>query len=268
MVDAARLYLHYLAVSVRGQMQYRASFAMATLGTFAVAVIDFLAIWALFDRFGSLRGWSLAEGAVFFGMINIAFALAEGAGRGFDAFPGVIRRGDFDRLLLRPRAAAFQVAAGELHLVRVGRLLQGVLILAWGAGALDIAWTAGHTALAAFAVLGGACLFTGLFVIQATLAFWTVDALEVLNTLTDGGREAGSYPLNIYRDWFRRFFTFFVPLACVSYYPGLALLGRLGPGDGWRFVAACAAPVLGVVFLAASLWLWCFGVRHYTSTGS
>jgi ABC-type uncharacterized transport system permease subunit len=27
-------------------------------------------------------------------------------------------------------------------------------------------------------------------------------------------------------------------------------------------------PALGFVFLLVSLWIWRFGVRHYTSTGS
>jgi len=28
------------------------------------------------------------------------------------------------------------------------------------------------------------------------------------------------------------------------------------------------APALGFVFFGVSLWVWRFGVRHYTSTGS
>ena len=37
--------------------------------------------------------------------------------------------------------------------------------------------------------------------LQATLAFWTVDSLEVAKTLTYGGVEAGQYPLDIYARW-------------------------------------------------------------------
>ena len=63
-------------------MQYRASFAMLTFGQLAITVIDFLAVWALFSRFGSLRGWRLPEVAILYGMAHTAFALAEGFGRG------------------------------------------------------------------------------------------------------------------------------------------------------------------------------------------
>jgi ABC-2 type transport system permease protein len=37
------------------------------------------------------------------------------------------------------------------------------------------------------------------------------------------------YPLEIYRPWFRRFFLFVIPLGCVSYLPGVAILGRPDP---------------------------------------
>ena len=39
--------------------------------------IELVAVWALFDRFGDLRGWSFGEVAVFYGLANIMFALAD-----------------------------------------------------------------------------------------------------------------------------------------------------------------------------------------------
>ena len=42
MTDTLRLYLRYLGISVRAQMQYRASFVMMTIGHFAITSIEFL----------------------------------------------------------------------------------------------------------------------------------------------------------------------------------------------------------------------------------
>ena len=75
------------------------------------------------------------------------------------------------------------------------------------------------------------------------------------------------YPLPIYRDWFRRFFTFVIPLACINYYPAVAILGRDDPLGASRPVQ-CAAPLAGVLFLIVALQVWKIGVRHYRSTGS
>jgi len=68
-------------------------------------------------------------------------------------------------------------------------------------------------------IAGGACLFYGLFVIQAVMAFWTIETLEIMNTVTYGGTQTAQYPLTIYHPWLRRFFTFVVPLVCMNYIP-------------------------------------------------
>jgi ABC-2 type transport system permease protein len=261
--ETLRLYLRYAGISVRGQMQYPASFWMLSAGQLFATVVDFLGIWVLFDRFGSLRGWSLAEVALFYGVVNVAFAVADALGRGFDTFPQMVKSGDFDRLLLRPQGTAFQVAARELLLTRVGRLLQGLAVLLWATAALEVAWSAARVALLLAMIAGGACIFYGLFVLQATLSFWTIETLEIMNTVTYGGNETAQYPLTIYRPWFRRFFTFVVPLACMNYLPASLILGR-GESSVWQSLS----PAVGALFLFITLQVWKIGVRHYHSTGS
>lgn len=160
-----------------------------------------------------------------------------------------------------------QLAGQELTLRRVGRFSQGLLVFVWAANALHLSWSLPKIALLLATLLSGACLFYGLLVLQATMAFWTTETLEIMNTVTYGGVETAQYPLVIYREWFRRFFTFVVPLACVSYYPALALLDRADP-LGSPAALHWLAPLVGVLFLVLCLQLWDWGVRHYHSTGS
>jgi len=63
--DGIRLYLRYVSMSLRSQLQYPASFLMLVVGNLAITGIEFLTIWALFSRFGSLGEWSLPEVACF-----------------------------------------------------------------------------------------------------------------------------------------------------------------------------------------------------------
>jgi len=266
-VGAVLLYLHYVSASVRGQMQYRTSFLLGALSRFVVTGLEFVTILALFDRFGTLEGWRLEEIALLYGMANVAFALAEGIGRGFDDFAHMIRRGTFDRLLLRPRSTALQVAGSTVQALRIGRLLQGLVVLLWASVALDVRWTLGRMTFLVYTVVCGACLFIGLFVLQATLAFWTTESLEIVNTVTYGGVETAQYPLTVYRRWFRDFFFYVVPLGAVSYLPALAIVDRPDPLGTPRLLQV-AAPLLGLLFLAVALQVWRIGVRHYRSTGS
>lgn len=267
MLDTLKIYFRYIGISIRSQMQYKASFLIEVFGNFIFTFVEFIGIWAMFQRFDSLKGWTLPEVALFYGIVNTAFAISEAVARGFDIFPSMVKSGDFDRLLLRPRSTAMQVAAQEIQMIRLGRFLQGIVILIWAAVLIDISWTFPKILLLIVSVLGGSCIFSGLFILQATMSFWSTETLELVNTMTYGGVETAQYPLVIYRTWFRRFFTFVVPLALINYFPALAILGR--PDDmGTPEFLMWASPLLGFVFLVITLRIWQFGVRHYTSTGS
>src|SRR5213592_962395 len=126
-------------------------------------------------------------------------------GRGFEVFGAIVKAGDFDRLLLRPRSTITQLLGHELTIRRVGRLVQGIAVLA-------------------YAIAGTICVFLGLLVMQATSAFWTTESLEVWNAFTYGGVTMAQYPLSIYRPWFRQFFLFVIPLGCINYLPVVAIL--------------------------------------------
>lgn len=267
MQERLSLYWQFVVVSLKSQMQYRASFLFSALGQFLATGIEIVGVWALFERFGSLTQWTLPQVALFYGIVHCSFAIADALSSGFDQFSIHVKTGDFDRLLLRPRGTVLQLMGQELALRRIGRLAQGLMVLVWAIWVLDVRWGWLQVSLLGFSMLGGVCLFFGLIVIQATVAFWTIETLELMNTMTYGGVETAQYPMAIYQPALRRFFTLVVPLACVTYFPIVALLGIEDPlGTSRTFQQV--APLAGVFFLWGSLQLWKYGVKHYTSTGS
>jgi ABC-2 type transport system permease protein len=110
-------------------------------------------------------------------------------------------------------------------------------------------------------------LFGGLFVAGATLCFWTVESIEVVNIFTYGGTSMMSYPLHIYHDVLRKIFLYVVPAGLVIYYPALYFLGKPDP-LGLPPFTPFLAPLAGFGTLAAAFALWHYGVRKYTSTGT
>src|SRR6476469_797876 len=228
-------------------MQYPGSFLLTSVGAFVAPGIDFIAVWALFSRFRQIEGWQFGEVALFYGVIGVAFALADGLTRGFDIFgEEFVKTGDFDRLLVRPRSTVLQLLGYELRVTRIGRLAQGVLAWAVGVRLLHVDWTTTSWAMLGFAVVGGIALFAGILVLQATLAFWTVESLEIANTLTYGGVEAGQYPLDVYARWFRDFLIYVVPIGCISYFPVSVVLGRA------NYMPFAFTPLLGVAFFVVA----------------
>lgn len=229
--------------------------------------IEFFGIWALFSRFNSIGTWTLSEVALFYGMVNISFACAHALGRGFDAFGKIIKNGDFDRLLLRPRTTALQLLGTEFTLKRIGRFSQGLAILGWSLVTLHIPLTLPILWLLGSSLIGSIALFMGIVIAQATLTFWTIESLEIMNILTHGGVETAQYPFSIYSQWFQRFFTFVIPLSCVSYFPLLAVLNRASAFSVPVWVCYLS-PLAGIVFLIMALQFWKIGERYYCSTGS
>jgi ABC-2 type transport system permease protein len=267
-MNGFRLYIRYVSASIRAQAQYPMATFLLTAGHLAATAIEILGVYALFHRFGQVEGWSFGEVALFYGLINIAFSIADLLSRGFDVFGSdFVRTGAFDRVLLRPRSAALQLIGYEIRLSRFGRMLQGLAVVVLATKLAPVDWTPAAVAMAVWAVAGGVALFAGILVLQATLAFWTVESLEIVNVLTYGGVQAAQYPLSIYAGWFRKVLTFGVPLACVAYYPVLAILKRPDPLGAPDWILPLT-PLAGFAFLALSFLAWRAGMARYASTGS
>ena len=84
------MYLRLLMTSVMSQMQYKVSFLINVLAQFLVTGIEIAGVWALFTRFGALPDWTFAEVCLFYGIVNVAFAIADGLSAGFDRFGVVV----------------------------------------------------------------------------------------------------------------------------------------------------------------------------------
>lgn len=263
-----RLFNRYLLILFKSQLQYRASFLLLAAGQFLIPFTSFAGLYFLFERFENIEGWSFYEVALVFAVIHMTFAFSECFSRGFDTFSSLVANGDFDRLLVRPRSTVLQVLGSKFEFTRIGRLLQSMIVLAWAIGGLSVEWTAWKAIVLLMMIASGAFIFTGIFMIMATLCFWTIQGLEVANVFTDGGREMSQYPLSIYQKWITRFFTFVIPFGCVNYLPLLYILGRTEDGGGNVSFLYSLAPLAGFVFILPCLLVWRIGVKHYRSTGS
>ncbi len=257
-----RLYRHYVSIVVRGMMQYKASFLLNSLGQFLVSFSVFLGIYFMFRRFHQVRGYSYSEVLLCYAIVLMEFSLAEMWARGFDTFSGLVRSGEFDRVLVRPQGEILQVLGSRFELTRLGRMSQAVVMLGYAFCTAEIHWTVGRVCTLLFMLVGGMAVFSGLFLIYAALCFFTLEGLEFMNVLTDGAREYGKYPLDVYGKRVLQFATVLVPYALIQYYPLQYILGRTA-NPIYIFL-----PLAAVLFLLPCYGLWRFGVRHYKSSGS
>jgi ABC-2 type transport system permease protein len=258
------LYFKYLLILFKSQMQYRTSFWLLSIGQFFIPFSIFAGLYFLFERFGQIKGWDFFEVALCFAVIHMAFSLSECFARGFDTFSSLIVKGDFDRVLVRPRSTFLQVLGSKFEFTRIGRLMQSAIVLIWALNNLPIEWSFMKVVTLFFMITSGVLIFTGIYMLAATMCFWTVQGLEVANIFTDGGREMAQYPLNIYQKWVARFFTYVIPFGTVNYLPLLFILGKTNGNE----LLYMLTPIAGSLFILPCFLVWQFGVRHYRSTGS
>ncbi len=269
MLPSIKLYWRLISVQMRSQMQYRLAFVADLMATAFNSLAGFATLAFVLQRFGNIAGWELGEVAFLFGMVETSFGLMDMLFSGFDPgnFGRQTRLGRFDQLLLRPVSVTLQVLGSEFIIRRLGRILQGLIILLIALGMTHIHWSAAKVLYLPVVFASQIAFFGGLFIAGATITFWTLESIEIVNIFTYGGTEMMSYPMSIYQDWLRNFFTYILPAIFLNFYPALYLLGKPDP---FHF-PACApflAPLAGFGVLGLALAFWSFGIRHYQSTGT
>jgi ABC-2 type transport system permease protein len=259
--------LRIMGIRWRGQMAYRASFLLQMASYFVIHLSEVLALFAMFYRFDSMGGWTLAEVAFLHGVSMITFSIADTLVVGLNTVPTQIRQGEFDRVLIRPMSSWLQSVVSEVSLRHMAQFAQGALVLVWALSRLDIDWSAARLGVLLMAAASGVALFVALFTVEAILSFWTVNSVEAVNAFTYGGSDLAQFPLHIFERGMRVLFLWIVPVGFVSYYPALFILDKRDPlgNPGW-FLLLGPAIIAGFCLLVG--WGWRQGIRHYRSTGS
>ena len=260
------VYAALLRAALAGQASYRASFGFELLGSGLVIGLDFVEVYAVLSLVPELEGLGLAEVALVFALASTAFSLADLVVGQTDRVTDHVRRGTLDVLLLRPLSTLGQLAAADVQLRRLGRLVTAVAVLAVALGQVDVDWTPARAALLVVAPLAGAVIFGSLFVVAGAMSFWVVDGREIGNALTYGSGYLSQWPTGVLGPVLGRFFTFVIPAAFTGYLPALALLGKDDPA-GLPDWLPWASPLAGLLAAAAAGLLWRTGIRHYVGAG-
>ncbi|HET8529279.1 MAG TPA: ABC-2 family transporter protein [Gaiellaceae bacterium] len=266
MVDSLLLWRRLVGAQIRSQVQYRTSFALELVGAFLISFLDFLAVLVIFHNTPRLVEWTVQEVAFLYALSSIVFALTDLLIGHLDLFPRLIRDGNFDILLVRPRGTLFQVVASDFQLRRLGKAAQGALVLVYALAALHVHWTAGRVVVLLVSLPAGILIFSAVWVVFTCLAFWTTDSGEFTNAFTYGGNFLAQYPIDIYGAWLRRFLAYLVPLGFVCYFPALYVLGKHDP-LGLPRVLQFLSPAVALAAAGVAGLAWRFAVRHYRSAG-
>ncbi len=266
-MNTLRLYAKSALMLMKSQMQYPVSFLLRLLAQLVMEGGELMAVILLVNRFDHLNQWSAGDLYFMFGLMSVTFYITECFGRGITGeFPSMVRSGQLDTLLLRPRGILTQALCSAVDPRRFSCIAVGTASLAAGSRMAGIAWSAGKAALLAESIFCGFWLVLGLFMIEAILTIHSVKSVELANTLTYGGRSACQYPVDIFPRPLRMLFTVIAPFALVMHVPASHILGK--PLFSWPPAAAYLCPLSGLAVFGVMYMLFRRAMRFYRSTGS
>jgi viologen exporter family transport system permease protein len=265
-VEPLLLWRRLIGAQIRSQLQYRLSLALDFVGSGLIAFVDFLAVLVIFHNVPRLNSWDVHEVAFLYALTSISFSLTDMLIGHLDLFPQLVRTGNFDVLLVRPRSTLLQIFSSDFAVRRLAKAVQGAVVLVYALSGLHIDWTVARVLFTLLSIPAGMVIFGSIWVVGACIAFWTTDGGEFTNAFTYGGNFMAQYPIDIYSAWLRRFLAYIVPLAFVCYFPALFILDKEDPLGLPRFLEL-ASPVVALVAAAIAGGVWRFAVRHYRSAG-
>ena len=256
------LYFKYFKIHFKCDLQYKLSFIMSFISQFFVFFSYYFTIICLFDSFSDIKGFTLYEVLLTFGIIQFGFSFCETFFRGIDVFDDLIVAGSFDRLLLRPRSILLQVFCEKVSFIKLSRLFQAVIVLLIAIIKVDVAWNVSKIITLILMLISSVVIFLSIFILTASYCFFTVKGLEVRNVLTDGCKHMAQYPIGIFKKGFLMFFTYIVPFGFVNYYPLLYILDRTNNE------LYMISPLITLIYLIPSILIFYSGVKKYSSVGS
>ncbi|HXU63263.1 MAG TPA: ABC-2 family transporter protein, partial [Polyangia bacterium] len=221
----ARLLRVQLAMSALTAMQYRANFVVR--GFIAVLWMG-VTLAPLFIVFGvrqTVAGWTFPESLIVVGWFTLLHAVLEGAvSPSLTAVVEHVRHGTLDFVLLKPADAQFLVSTARIEPWHAIDVLGALAIFGVAFSKLGRWPTLPQVGLALALLVLAIVILYSIWILVISAAFWVVK-VDNLSYLFGSLFDAGRWPITVFRGTLRFVFTFVFPIALLTTYPSLALLG-------------------------------------------
>ena len=258
----ARLLAMQLRISVAAAMAYRANFLIEGLMSAAWLALTLLPLYVLYSHRESVNGWDMPSAVIVMAYFTALRAFLEGI-----VSPSLvdlverIRSGSFDYILLKPVDAQVMVSASRYEPWKVFDLAGAVLMVTYAFRQRGTAPSGGELLLGLVLFVAGAVAMYALWIICAAASFW-VGRLDNLMYLLGAIFDTGRWPVYVLPGAWRLVFTFVIPIAVMTTFPAMALLGTLGAER------AIGSIVGAFALLVVSRLVWRAAIRSYTSASS
>ena len=249
-------------VSLALLLQYRLEAVVEGLLSVLGLGTALVPLWVVFGNRAAVEGWTYPEVLLVVGWFTLLKAVLEGTiNPSLLAVIDHVRKGTLDFVLLKPADAQLLVSFSKVEPARAVDALSGLAIFAWSFHLLG-RWPGPAELGAALLMLGAAlAVLYSIAILVVSVAFVAVrvdNLIFLFGSLFDLAR----WPSTLFRGALGLIFTFVLPLALMTTYPALALLGKLSLPTALGALSGAA------VFAALARFTWVSSLRRYTSASS
>ncbi len=247
-------------LNIARQMEYRFNFVMISFISLIFSATGPIVQYLLFTQTKGFPGWTLDQIILFQGVLLIVLGMRGTLFGELEWFiRNLIRKGELDRLLLKPYPPIGIILSSGFSLNSVGSVLGGIVIVVYSIAKLELQIGLAQWALFLVFIVAGIVLFMALEVLFSCMVVIVVQ-LGRLNEIFDSLSRFGEYPVDIYSNVVRLVFSTAVPFAVWAFIPSKLLLGVLETSYAWSFI-------FSNLFFLGSLQLWNLCLKKYTSAG-
>ena len=257
-----RLFGVQLRASLTTSMQYRVDFLIEGAMSIWWLGWNLVPLLILYDVRHEVAGWNFPSALLVIAWFTLLRGLMEGAIN--PSLIGVvekIRSGEFDYLLLKPADAQFLVSTTRFEPWKVVDMVGGLGLALAAFIMLGKPPAPGDVLVGIVLLLAAAMVLYSLWILIVSASFWVI-RLDNLAYLFSAVFDAARWPIQVFRGVWRFLFTVIIPLALMTTYPAMAMLGKL---EARTAIAALGGALL---FAAVSRLLWRAAIRSYTSASS
>lgn len=268
MSDILGLFLQYSKTSIKGEMQYKLDFSIASIAVFLREATGIFVIYLTLLKFNNINGWNLNEMLFLFSLLFLTYGIFIVFFRGLRDFSGTVKEGKFDRLLLRPRGLLYQLVSMNADwIAAVGHGSLGIVLFVISANKLEIAWDFKTIIYYIFSVFGGVLIQGAIFLFFSSLSFFFIETNSLKEIFFWNVRKFAGYPISIFHKSIQGIMIFVVPFAFVNYFPAQYLLRKADMANYPQYFMYIA-PFVGIVLFFLAYGFWRFSIRFYKSTGN
>ncbi|OGM60386.1 hypothetical protein A3A75_04050 [Candidatus Woesebacteria bacterium RIFCSPLOWO2_01_FULL_39_10] len=222
--------------------------------SFFVAFLYFLVVGS-----ESLAGYSVNQTLFFFLTFSLIDSISQFLFREVYRFRTLVVTGDLDLILVKPINTLFRVLMGGADVIDL-ITLPPLFFAVWYVG-IRLDPSTLQVFLYLLMILNGLFLATAFHIAVLALGIVT---LEIDNTIMiyRDVTNLGRLPIDIYREPLRGILTYLIPVGVMITLPAKAFMGLVTP------VGVFISFGLGIVVLSASLKVWGFALKKYSSASS